>query len=98
EIFGPVVAVMKFSSDDDAIALANDHMYGLAAGLWTNDLRRAHRLAARLEAGTVWVNTYNFYDPAAPFGGYKESGFGRELGMHALAEYTQTKTVWIDLN
>lgn len=98
EIFGPVVAVMKFSSDDEAIALANDHMYGLAAGLWTNDLRRAHRLSARLEAGTVWVNTYNFYDPAAPFGGYKQSGFGRELGMHALAEYTQTKTVWIDLN
>ncbi|MDZ4804530.1 MAG: aldehyde dehydrogenase family protein [Candidatus Eisenbacteria bacterium] len=98
EIFGPVVAVMKFSSDDDAIALANDHMYGLAAGLWTNDLRRAHRLSARLEAGTVWVNTYNFYDPAAPFGGYKQSGFGRELGMHALSEYTQTKTVWIDLN
>jgi acyl-CoA reductase-like NAD-dependent aldehyde dehydrogenase len=98
EIFGPVVAVMKFGSDDEAIALANDHMYGLAAGLWTNDLRRAHRLAARLEAGTVWVNTYNFYDPAAPFGGYKQSGFGRELGVHALAEYTQVKTVWIDLN
>ncbi|HEX7877761.1 MAG TPA: aldehyde dehydrogenase family protein [Candidatus Eisenbacteria bacterium] len=98
EIFGPVVAVMKFSNDDDAISLANDHMYGLAAGLWTNDLRRAHRLSARLEAGTVWVNTYNFYDPAAPFGGYKQSGFGRELGMHALAEYTQVKTVWIDLN
>jgi aldehyde dehydrogenase (NAD+) len=98
EIFGPVLAVTKFRNDDEAMAIANDHEYGLAAGLWTNDLKRAHRLAARLEAGTVWINTYNFFDPAAPFGGYKQSGFGRELGRHALDEYTQVKTVWVDLS
>jgi aldehyde dehydrogenase (NAD+) len=98
EIFGPVASVLKFRTDDEAVAMANDSMYGLAAGIWTKDLKRSHRVAARLEAGTVWVNTYNFYDPAAPFGGYKQSGFGRELGMHALSEYMQVKTVWVDLS
>jgi acyl-CoA reductase-like NAD-dependent aldehyde dehydrogenase len=98
EIFGPVASILRFSSDDEAVALANDSIYGLAAGVWTKDLKRAHRMAARLEAGTVWINNYNFYDPAAPFGGYKQSGFGRELGQHALAEYTQVKTVWVDLS
>ena len=98
EIFGPVLAVIEFTGVDDAIAKANDCQYGLAAGLWTRDVKKAHHVAARLQAGTVWVNTYNVYDTAAPFGGYKQSGFGREMGMHALDHYTQTKTVWVDLS
>ena len=98
EIFGPVVAVMPFTTDDEAVALANASDYGLAAGVWTNNLKRGHKMAARLQAGTVWVNTYNFYDPAAPFGGYKMSGFGRDLGAASLNEYLQLKTVWIDLS
>ena len=98
EVFGPVLAVMEFTDVDDAIAKANDCDYGLAAGVWTRDIKKAHSVARRLQAGTVWVNTYNVYDTAAPFGGYKQSGFGREMGMHALAHYTQTKTVWVDLN
>ena len=97
EIFGPVLAVIEFADVDDAIGKANDCQYGLAAGLWTRDVKKAHNVAARLQAGTVWVNTYNVYDTAAPFGGYKQSGFGREMGMHALDHYTQTKTVWVDL-
>jgi aldehyde dehydrogenase (NAD+) len=97
EIFGPVLAVVEFTDVDDAIAKANDCQYGLAAGLWTRDIKKAHNVAAKLQAGTVWVNTYNVYDTAAPFGGYKQSGFGREMGMHALEHYTQTKTVWVDL-
>jgi aldehyde dehydrogenase (NAD+)/phenylacetaldehyde dehydrogenase len=98
EIFGPVLAVLEFDGVDDAIAKANDCDYGLAAGIWTRDIKKAHNVAARLQAGTVWVNTYNVYDTAAPFGGYKQSGFGREMGMHALEHYTQTKTVWVDLS
>jgi aldehyde dehydrogenase (NAD+)/phenylacetaldehyde dehydrogenase len=98
EIFGPVLAVLEFDGVDDAIAKANDCDYGLAAGIWTRDVKKAHNVAARLQAGTVWVNTYNVYDTAAPFGGYKQSGFGREMGMHALEHYTQTKTVWVDLS
>jgi acyl-CoA reductase-like NAD-dependent aldehyde dehydrogenase len=97
EIFGPVLAVMSFSNDDEAIGLANRTIYGLAAGVWTRDLRRAHRFARELEAGTVWVNTYHPLDAASPFGGYKQSGFGRELGEYALDLYTQIKSVWIDL-
>jgi acyl-CoA reductase-like NAD-dependent aldehyde dehydrogenase len=97
EVFGPVLAVLDFDDVDQAIARANDSVYGLAAGVWTRDLAKAHHVASRLEAGTVWVNTYNVYDTAAPFGGYKQSGFGRELGMHALESYTQVKTVWIEL-
>jgi aldehyde dehydrogenase (NAD+) len=98
EIFGPVLAVLEFEGMDDAIAKANDCDYGLAAGIWTRDIKKAHNVAARLQAGTVWVNTYNVYDTAAPFGGYKQSGYGREMGMHALEHYTQTKTVWVDLS
>jgi acyl-CoA reductase-like NAD-dependent aldehyde dehydrogenase len=98
EIFGPVLAVIEFADVDEAIAKANDCDYGLAAGIWTRDIKRAHRVARHLQAGTVWINTYNVYDTAAPFGGYKQSGFGREMGMHALSHYTQTKTVWVDLN
>ncbi len=98
EIFGPVLAVIEFADVDEAIAKANDCDYGLAAGVWTRDIKKAHRVARQLAAGTVWINTYNVYDTAAPFGGYKQSGFGREMGMHALTHYTQTKTVWVDLN
>jgi len=98
EIFGPVLAAIDFADVDEAIARANDSSYGLAAAVWTRDIRKAHYVARRLQAGTVWINTYNVYDTAAPFGGYKQSGFGREMGMHALESYTQVKSVWVDLN
>ncbi len=97
EIFGPVLSVLTFENEDEGVRLANRSMYGLAAGIWTKDIQRAHRVARAIKAGTVWVNTYNFYDPAAPFGGYKFSGFGRDLGKEALDNYTETKTVWIGL-
>jgi len=97
EIFGPVLAAIEFADVDEAIARANDSIYGLAAGVWTKDIKKAHYVASRLQAGTVWVNTYNVYDTAAPFGGYKQSGFGRELSQHALDYYTQVKAVWVDL-
>jgi acyl-CoA reductase-like NAD-dependent aldehyde dehydrogenase len=98
EIFGPVLATIEFSDLDEAIARANDTQYGLAAGVWTRDIKKAHYIARKLQAGTVWINTYNVYDTAAPFGGYKHSGFGREMGAHALDHYTQIKSVWVDLN
>jgi acyl-CoA reductase-like NAD-dependent aldehyde dehydrogenase len=98
EIFGPVLATIEFGDVDEAIARANDSPYGLAAAVWTRDIKKAHHVARRLQAGTVWVNTYNVYDTAAPFGGYKQSGFGREMSMHALEHYTQLKSVWVDLN
>jgi acyl-CoA reductase-like NAD-dependent aldehyde dehydrogenase len=98
EIFGPVLAAIEFADIDDAIARANDTPYGLAAGVWTRDIKKAHYIARKLQAGTVWINTYNVYDTAAPFGGYKQSGFGREMSAHALEHYTQVKSVWVDLN
>ena len=97
EIFGPVLSVLSFDGEEEAVALANQSRYGLAAGIWTKDIQKAHRVARAIKAGTVWVNTYNFYDPAAPFGGYKFSGFGRDLGREALENYTETKTVWVGL-
>ncbi len=99
EIFGPVLAMMSFRGGmDGAIPLANDTIYGLAAGIWTRDIKKALRTARAVRAGTVWVNTYNMYDAGSPFGGYKQSGFGRELGSYALEGYTQVKSVWVDLS
>jgi aldehyde dehydrogenase (NAD+) len=95
EVFGPVLAVIPFEDEDDAIAIANDVMYGLAAGVWTQDMRRALKLADRLQAGTIWINTYRAVSYMSPFGGYKRSGLGRESGHDAIREYLQTKCVWI---
>lgn len=97
EIFGPVLALTSFSDWDELIARANSTRYGLAAGAWTQDISKAHRFADAVQAGTVWVNCYGLYDAAAPYGGTKQSGFGREMGEEALDLYTQTKTVWIGL-
>ncbi|MEO8217087.1 MAG: aldehyde dehydrogenase family protein [Acidobacteriota bacterium] len=97
EIFGPVLATIRFDGVEDAVAKANDTVYGLAAAVWTRDISRAHRVARAIKAGTVWVNAYNLYDPALPFGGFKESGFGRDQGRDALDKYTQTKSVWVQL-
>lgn len=97
EIFGPVAAVTAFEDWDELIARANSTRYGLAAGAWTQDISRAHRFAHAVKAGVVWINSYGLFDAAAPFGGYKESGFGREMGKDALELYTQVKTVWVGL-
>jgi len=97
EIFGPVLAVIGFDDVEDAVRKANDVLYGLAAGVWTRDVKKAHAVARRLQAGTVWVNAYNFYDAGMPFGGYKASGFGRDLGPECLRDYTQVKSVWVSI-
>jgi len=93
EIFGPVVTAIPFSDPSEIAATANDTIYGLAAGIWTRDIKKAHTLASKLRAGTVWINCYNVFDPALPFGGYKQSGWGREMGHEALEHYTEVKSV-----
>jgi len=95
ELFGPVLSVMPFSDEAEALVLANDSPYGRAAGVFTSNLSRAHRLIRRLRAGIVWVNTYRAVSPIVPFGGYGRSGLGRESGMESMLDYTRTKSVWI---
>ncbi|HTS29086.1 MAG TPA: aldehyde dehydrogenase family protein [Bryobacteraceae bacterium] len=97
EIFGPVVGAIRFRDAEDAVRIANGTVYGLAAAVWTRDVRLAHRMAAEIRAGSVWINTYNSFDSGSPFGGYKQSGFGRDLGSYALEQYTNVKSVWVAL-
>ena len=97
EIFGPVLSVLTFDDIDEVIEQANDNPYGLAAAVWTRDVKKAHSVSRRLKAGTVWINTYGLMDASLPFGGYKSSGFGRELGAHAMEHYTELKTVWLNM-
>ena len=97
EIFGPVVVAAPFQSLDDIAAAANDSDYGLGAGIWTKDISKAHALAKKLRAGTVWINCYNVFDASLPFGGYKQSGWGREMGHEALEAYTEVKAVTAQL-
>ena len=96
EVFGPVLSVIKFKDEDEALAIANDVRFGLGAGVWTNDIGRAFRMSQRIQAGTVWVNTYRAVSFMAPFGGFKDSGFGRENGIDAIRDYLQVKSVWIN--
>lgn len=96
EIFGPVAGVIPFEDEEEVVRLANDTQYGLAAGVWTRDLARAHRVASRIEAGTVWINTYRSMSPMSPLGGFKQSGIGKENGLEVMNEYTRTKSVWVN--
>jgi aldehyde dehydrogenase (NAD+) len=98
EVFGPVLSVIKYDSLDEAIRLANDTIYGLAAGVWSGDVERAVQVASRIHAGTVWINDYHLISAEAPFGGYKQSGIGRELGTWGLAEYTEVKHIHVNLS
>jgi len=98
EIFGPVLSILTFDDIDEVIERANNNPYGLAAAVWTRDIKKAHTVSRRLKAGTVWINTYGLMDAALPFGGYKSSGFGRELGAHAMEHYTELKTVWLNMS
>jgi (Z)-2-((N-methylformamido)methylene)-5-hydroxybutyrolactone dehydrogenase len=98
EIFGPVLSVIPFKDEEELVRQANDTRYGLAAGIWTRDIQRAHRVAHAIRAGTVWINAYRTLSFNTPFGGYKASGLGRENGLEALNEYTETKSVWVELS
>ena len=98
EIFGPVLSVLTFDDVDQVIERANSNPYGLAAAVWTNNVKKAHTVSRMLRAGTVWINTYGLMDASLPFGGYKSSGFGRELGAHAIEHYTELKTVWLNIS
>ncbi len=97
EIFGPVLSAIKFTDEADAVQIANSTIYGLVSAVWTKDITLAHRIANQIKAGSVWINTYNGFDSASPFGGYKQSGFGRDLGAYALDQYTNVKSVWVAL-
>lgn len=97
EIFGPVLTTIRFKDEEQAAQIANGTIYGLVSAVWTRDIRVAHRLATRIKAGSVWINTYNGFDSGSPFGGYKQSGFGRDLGAYALEQYTNVKSVWVAL-
>ena len=97
EIFGPVLATLSFDDVDQVVELANQNEYGLASAVWTRDIKKAHMVSRRLRAGTVWINTYGLMDASLPFGGYKSSGFGRELGARALEHYTETKSIWLNM-
>ncbi len=98
EIFGPVLTALPWNDVEDLVTMANDSEYGLSAGIWTNNIKQAHRAAAALKAGTVWINCYNLVDPATPFGGFKQSGWGREHGRQAMELYSETKSVWVNLS
>jgi len=97
EVFGPVLSVIPFDTEEEAIALANDSRYGLAGAVWTKDIHRGHRVAHAMRTGTVWINAYRVVGPDVPFGGYGLSGLGRENGIEAVHEYTQTKAIWVEL-
>jgi acyl-CoA reductase-like NAD-dependent aldehyde dehydrogenase len=98
EIFGPVASIIPFSTDEEAVQIANDVSYGLAAGVWTTDIQRAHRVAGQIRAGTVWINAYRVVSPSVPFGGFKSSGYGREGGRRGIDEFLETKSVWVELS
>jgi acyl-CoA reductase-like NAD-dependent aldehyde dehydrogenase len=97
EIFGPVLAALKFHDAEEAVEIANSTIYGLVSAVWTRDIRLAHWMAQQIKAGSVWINDYNCFDSASPFGGCKQSGFGREMGPHAIESYTRVKSVWVAL-